>query len=80
MQQLQNGFCLDTPAGTFPLSTDTMLLADFVRLPKDARVLDLGSGCGSLGVLLCASDPNCREPEWITSTRSPFEELSTSIK
>ena len=60
MQQLQNGFCLDTPAGTFPLSTDTMLLADFVRLPKDARVLDLGSGCGSLGVLLCASDPNCR--------------------
>ena len=60
MQQLQNGFCLDTPAGTFPLSTDTMLLADFVRLPKDARVLDLGSGCGTLGLLLCAKDSNCR--------------------
>lgn len=60
METLHNGFTLDTPPGTFPLSTDSMLLADFVRLPKDACVLDLGSGCGTLGILLCASDPACR--------------------
>ncbi len=37
-----------------------MVLADFVRLPARARVLDLGSGCGTLGVLLCATHPHCR--------------------
>ena len=36
-----------------------MVLADFVRLPKHAAVLDLGSGCGTLGLLLCARDPGC---------------------
>ena len=36
-----------------------MVLADFVRLPRDARVLDLGSGCGTLGLLLCAADSRC---------------------
>ena len=60
MEQLQNGFLLDTPPGTFPLSTDSILLADFVRLPKNAEVLDLGSGCGTLGLLLCAGDTACR--------------------
>ena len=59
METLHNGFTLDTPPGTFPLSTDSMLLADFVRLPKNAHVLDLGSGCGTLGVLLCAKDSVC---------------------
>ena len=59
METLYNGFTLDTPPGTFPLSTDSMLLADFVRLPKNAIVLDLGSGCGTLGILLCAKDPAC---------------------
>ena len=59
METLYNGFTLDTPPGTFPLSTDSMLLADFVRLPKNASVLDLGSGCGTIGILLCAKDPAC---------------------
>ncbi len=59
MEQLYNGFTLHTPAGTFPLSTDSMVLADFIRLPKNAAVLDLGSGCGTLGLLLCAKDPLC---------------------
>jgi tRNA1(Val) A37 N6-methylase TrmN6 len=36
-----------------------MLLADFVRLPRNANVLDLGAGCGTLGLLLCASDASC---------------------
>ena len=60
MEQLPNGYCLEIPAGAFPLSTDSMLLAHFIRLPKQATVLDLGSGCGTLGVLLCAKDANCR--------------------
>jgi tRNA1Val (adenine37-N6)-methyltransferase len=34
-------------------------LAGFVRLPPQAAVLDLGSGCGTLGLMLCAADPNC---------------------
>lgn len=59
METLYNGFTLDIAPGTFPLSTDSLALADFVRLSKHARVLDLGSGCATLGVLLCAKDPGC---------------------
>ena len=59
METLYNGFTLDIAPGTFPLSTDSMALASFVRLPRNARVLDLGSGCGTLGVLLCARDATC---------------------
>ena len=59
METLANGFTLDIPAGAFPLSTDSILLSDFAKLPPNARVLDLGSGCGSLGLLLCAKDPHC---------------------
>lgn len=59
MEQLSNGFTLEIPSGAFPLSTDSVLLADFVKLPKNARVLDLGSGCGTLGIYLCARDPGC---------------------
>ena len=59
MEILANGYKLQLSPGAFPLSTDSMALADFIRLPKDARVLDLGSGCGTLGLLLCAKDPGC---------------------
>lgn len=60
MEHLHNGFTLRIAPGTFPLSTDSMALAAFAKLPKQARVLDLGSGCGTLGLLLCADDPRCR--------------------
>ena len=59
METLFNGNTLDIAPGAFPLSTDSIALADFVRLPKKARVLDLGSGCGTIGVMLCARDPGC---------------------
>lgn len=59
MEQLQVGFTLNLCEGAFPLSTDSIALAGFVRLPKQAKVLDLGSGCGTLGLLLCADDPGC---------------------
>jgi tRNA1(Val) A37 N6-methylase TrmN6 len=58
MEILHNGFTLQTKSG-FPLSTDSMLLSGFAALPRDARILDLGAGCGTLGLLLCASDDRC---------------------
>ena len=60
MEYLPNGYTLQIPNGCFPLSTDSIVLADFIRLSKNARVLDLGSGCGTLGLLLCARDPHCQ--------------------
>lgn len=59
MEQLHNGYTLELSAGAFPLSTDSVALSGFARLPRNARVLDLGSGCGTLGLLLCASYPDC---------------------
>ena len=60
METLPNGFTLALSPGAFPLSTDSMVLSYFVRLPKNAAVLDLGSGCGTLGLLLCSRDSTCR--------------------
>ena len=59
MEQLYNGFTLNIPSGAFPLSTDSIVLAHFAKLPKNAAVLDLGSGCGTLGLYLCAKDSGC---------------------
>ncbi len=59
MEQLHNGFTLELCESAFPLSTDSMALSGFVRLPKQAKVLDLGAGCGTLGLLLCAGDASC---------------------
>ena len=59
MEKLAGGFTLQIYDGCFPLSTDSMVLADFVKLPKQARVLDLGAGCGTLGLLLCAGRQDC---------------------
>lgn len=59
MEKLYNGFTLELAPGTFPLSTDSMALAGFAKLPRNARVLDLGAGCGTLGLLLCAGRTDC---------------------
>ena len=59
MEQFVNGLTLTLPDGTFPLSTDSMLLGDFIRLRANAKVLDLGSGGGTLGILLCGRDNGC---------------------
>ena len=60
MEYLHNGFTLELCEGVFPLSTDSIALSGFVKLPKQASVLDLGAGCGTLGLLLCAKDSGCR--------------------
>ena len=59
MEYLHNGFTLELCDGAFPLSTDSIALSGFVRLPKQAQVLDLGAGCGTLGLMLCAKDSGC---------------------
>lgn len=59
MEYLQNGFTLELCPGAFPLSTDSIALGSFVKLPKNARVVDLGAGCGTLGLMLCARDSGC---------------------
>lgn len=59
MEYLHNGFTLELSPGTFPLSTDSVALAGFAKLPRNARVLDLGSGCGTLGLFLCAAHSDC---------------------
>jgi tRNA1(Val) A37 N6-methylase TrmN6 len=60
METLANGYTLEICQGGFPLSTDSMCLAHFVKLPSEASVLDLGSGCGTLGLLLCARHEGIR--------------------
>ena len=59
MEALTGGYTLNICDGAFPLSTDSMILSSFTRLGRSANVLDLGSGCGTLGLLLCARTPDC---------------------
>jgi tRNA1Val (adenine37-N6)-methyltransferase len=58
-ESLPGGITLQTGPGAFALSTDSMVLADFVRLPRNATVCDLGCGSGALMLLLCAKRPDC---------------------
>ncbi len=59
MEQLHNGFTLELSENAFPLSTDSIALSAFAKLPRNAKVLDLGSGCGTLGLLLCSRYEDC---------------------
>ncbi len=59
MEQLHNGYTLELCDGAFPLSTDSVALSQFIKLPRNASVLDLGSGCGTLGLMLCSCWSDC---------------------
>lgn len=52
------GFRLIQNPALFCFSTDAVLLADFVRVPRGARVLDLGAGNGILDVLMYSRQPD----------------------
>ena len=60
MEYLPHGLQLDIPKGCFPLTTDSMVLAHFAGSIGARTLLDLGSGCGTLGLLLCARSRYCR--------------------
>ena len=60
MEYLPHGLQLHIPEGCFPLTTDSMLLAHFAAILGRRAVLDLGSGCGTLGLLLCAGNQRCQ--------------------
>lgn len=59
MEYLPNGIVLQIPDGCFPLSTDSVLLAHFASPVGSRTVLDLCSGCGTLGLMLCAGNDRC---------------------
>lgn len=59
MEYLSNGMQLNIPNGCFPMSTDSMALAWFAGAQRGRQILDLGSGCGTLGMLLCAASDTC---------------------
>lgn len=54
LESLWNGVRMLQPERGFRLGTDSVLLAEFLSLPANASVADLGAGCGTLGLLLCA--------------------------
>lgn len=57
VDDLQNkGLKLIQRPGSFCLSTDAVLLADFVRVGKRQRLIDLGAGTGVIALLLCAKE------------------------
>lgn len=49
-----NGFVMEQDEKYLKLGTDAMLLSEFARVPKCARVCDLGCGTGAVSVLLAA--------------------------
>lgn len=59
LETLWNGVTLQTPAGLFPLGTDSVALAGFARIPRGSRAADLGCGCGAIALMVLASDPSC---------------------
>ena len=59
MEYLPNGITLQIPHGCFPLSTDSIALAHFARGISSRRTLDLCSGCGTIGLMLCAENERC---------------------
>lgn len=50
--------CLQNANG-YRFSIDPVLLAHFVRLGKDEKVLDLGAGCGIVGLILLYRAGDC---------------------
>ena len=59
LETLWNGVTLRTPAGRFPLGTDSVALAGFARIARGNRVADLGCGSGAVALMLLASEPGC---------------------
>ncbi|MGA1796184.1 MAG: tRNA1(Val) (adenine(37)-N6)-methyltransferase [bacterium] len=51
---------LDQSSDGYRYSIDAFLLADFCTIPKNATILDIGSGCGIVSFLLARIHPDSR--------------------
>ncbi len=51
------GLQVAQPADGYRFSLDALLLADFVRTSDSARIMDLGTGCGIIPMILCCRFP-----------------------
>lgn len=51
------GLQIAQPVDGYRFSLDALLLADFVRTTDDARIADLGTGCGIIPMVLCNRFP-----------------------
>ena len=64
---------------SFPLSTDSILLADFIKAHNKDRVLDLGCGSGILGLLLLTKVPSLQltnldiQPDAIQAAKNNYD-------
>lgn len=60
MSQLWPGGIEYEGAAAFPVTTDSLLLADFARVRAGERVLELGCGAGLISLLLLHREPSLR--------------------
>ena len=49
---------LAQPEGSFRFSIDALLLSSFVKVKKNSCLLDLGTGCGAVGLNILLNTPN----------------------
>lgn len=58
VEDLQNGYMIIQSPRYFAFGTDAVLLADFADVAPGQRVVDFGTGCGIIPILLCAKQPD----------------------
>lgn len=58
IEDLQNGFVIIRNPQLFSFGTDAVLLSHFADVGAAQRVVDLGTGCGIIPLLLCAKRPD----------------------
>lgn len=54
IEDLQNGYVILQHPQFFSFGTDAVLLSDFADVRCGERIVDLGTGCGIIPILLCA--------------------------
>jgi len=60
VEDLQNGYVIIQNPDYFAFGTDAVLLAHFADVSAGQHVVDLGTGCGIIPLLLCARRPDIR--------------------
>lgn len=58
IEDLQNGFVIIQNPQFFSFGTDAVLLSHFADMGAGQRVVDFGTGCGIIPLLLCAKRPD----------------------